>query len=70
MIEYVITMTWDCESAVWCAQCDEIPIVLESISFDALVERVKIAAPEILLLNGLEPECVLHFVAERKDSVA
>ena len=70
MTEYVITMTWDREAAVWYAVCDEIPITLESGSFDALVERVKIAAPELLALNGLEPQCMLHFVAERRDGVA
>ena len=70
MLEYTIAVTWDSDAAVWCAVCDDIPIALESSSFDALVERVKAAAPELLEMNGAEPDCVLHFVAERKDSVA
>ena len=70
MIEYTITMTWDGDAAVWYAVCDDIPIALESDSFDTLVERVKSAAPELLEMNGAEPSCVLRFVAERKDSVA
>ena len=70
MIEYTITMTWDSGAAVWYAVCDDIPIALESNSFDKLVERVKSAAPELLEMNGAEPACVLRFVAERKDSVA
>jgi len=66
MPEYTINMTWDSEAAVWCAICDKIPIALESGSFDALVERVKAAAPELLRANGAEPECMLRFVTERK----
>jgi len=63
-------MTWDNTAAVWCAVCDDIPIALESESFDVLVERVKIAAPELLQLNGLDTKCSLRFVAERCDEVA
>ena len=70
MAEYTIQMNWDKEASVWYAVCDEIPIALESGSFDALVERVKNAAPELLELNGLSTECILHFMAERKDEVA
>ena len=70
MSEYIVNMTWDSEAAVWSAVCDDIPIALESGSFDALFERVKVAAPEILRMNGTEAECVIHFIAERRDSVA
>jgi hypothetical protein len=63
MPEYTINMTWDSEAAVWCAVCDDIPIALESGSFDALVERVKVAVPELLQLNSTDSKCVLHFVA-------
>ena len=70
MPEYIVNMTWDSKAAVWCAVNDDIPIALESGSFDALVERIKTAAPELLIMNGAEPECILHFVAERRDGVA
>ena len=70
MIEYIVKMSWDSEALVWYAICDDIPIALESGSFDALVERVKTAAPELLRMNGADPECVLHFIAERRDGVA
>jgi len=63
-------MDWDADAKVWCAICDDIPLALESGSFDALIERVKIAAPEILALNGIASECTLHFVADRKIGVA
>jgi len=68
--EYTVIITWDSEAAVWYAVCDDIPIALESGSFDALVERVKSATPELLKMNNAESECVLHFVAERRDGVA
>ena len=50
-MEYEINVVWDEEAGVWCAVCDDIPLALESHSFDALIERVKIVAYEILELN-------------------
>jgi hypothetical protein len=41
---------------VWIAQNDDIPLVLENGSLDLLMEQVRIAAPEILELNGREHE--------------
>ena len=70
MSEYIINLTWDSDTAVWSAVNDDIPIALESGSFDALVGRIKAAVPELLIMNGSEPECILHFVAERRDGVA
>jgi hypothetical protein len=46
-------MLWDNDTAVWIATSKNIPgLVLESGSFDALVERVRFAIPELLELNG------------------
>ena len=50
-MSYDIEVNWDKEAGVWCAVCDDIPIALESHSFDALIERVKVTAYEILELN-------------------
>lgn len=48
-----IKFHWDSEAAVWTATSDDVPgLVLESGSFDALVERVKAAVPELIHLNG------------------
>jgi hypothetical protein len=69
-MEYIVNMSWDEKARVWIAVCDDIPVALESDSFDALVERVKIAAPELLQLNGMDTNCVLRFVAERREDVA
>ena len=51
-MNYNIDMSWDEEAGVWCAVCDEIPLALESNSFDALILKVKIAAYETLEANG------------------
>ena len=59
---YEIDVNWDDEAGVWCMVCDNIPLALESHSFDALVARTKIAAYEILELNGkLNPNIQLCF---------
>ena len=67
MNEYTINVTFDEESSVWYALNDEIPIALESDSFDVLIERVKLAVPELLELNGKNHKnTVLHFTTERE----
>jgi predicted RNase H-like HicB family nuclease len=66
MNEYTILLTWDDEAQVWVAINDEIPIALNSASLDKLMERVKLAVPEMLELNGKPHEGIpLHFKADR-----
>ena len=55
-MELLIKLTWDQEACVWIAESEDVPgLVLESGSFDALVERVRFAVPELLELNGTAP---------------
>ena len=55
-MSYRIKMHWDNEAAVWIATSQDVPgLVLESGSFDALLERVRYAIPELLELNGKTP---------------
>ena len=72
MNEYTIMLTWDDEASVWIAECDDIPgLILESTSFDTLVERVKIAIPDLLEQEGAEHfQAALHFKADRLAVVA
>jgi len=72
MHEYEIIFFWDDEASVWIAESDDLPgLILESDSFDALVEKVKNAVPELLELNGTNNRQVkLHFKAERLAVVA
>lgn len=51
-MDYIITFTWDDEAAVWIATSNDIPgLVLESSSYEALVEHTRFAIPELLSLN-------------------
>ena len=64
-----VKMIWD--DGIWYTQTDEeIGLVLESGSFDALVERVRIALPEMLELNlGYTGEVRIIFESERVDTM-
>jgi len=65
MIKYIILLTWDEDASVWIAENDDIPIALESDSLDTLIKRVRIAAPELLELNGKENKNItFHFEME------
>ena len=66
---YLVGITWDCHGEVWCAANEEIPLALECASFDGLLEKVRVCAPEIVELNGGEPVGILHYLAERRDGV-
>lgn len=70
-MECLIKFFWDNEAAVWVATSDDIPgLVLESGSFDALIEKVKYAIPDLLEANNLKiPYCNLSFVSDRHDKV-
>jgi hypothetical protein len=64
MFEYVIKLTWDSEACVWIATSEDIPgLVLESGSYDALIERVRMVVPD--LLEDKYKDIPLHFTAER-----
>lgn len=71
-MELLIKLTWDAEACVWIAESDDVPgLVLESGSFDALIERVRFTVPELLELNGMAPSPVqLRMVSERCERLA
>ena len=68
-MEYVVNFTWDNEADVWVATSDDIPgLVLESGSFDALLERTRFAVPELLELNASEAQPLsLTFISKRQE---
>jgi len=72
MEEYIITLFWDEEASVWIAESQDIPgLILESSSFDELVEKVKLAVPELLDIDKPNNSRIkLHFKAERLAVVA
>ena len=53
-MELLINMFWDEEAKVWCAINDEVGIAFESETYDELVKRVVIAAPEMAKLNHVK----------------
>lgn len=56
-LTYTVQLNWDTEAGVWVATSEDIPgLALESGSFDALIERVRFAAQELLALNGTEKD--------------
>lgn len=71
-MDYVITFTWDSEADVWIATSEDIPgLVLESGSFDALLERTRFAVPDLLALNPSDSRPLsLTFRSERHERVA
>ena len=71
-MEYRVNLIWDPEALVWVATSDDVPgLVLESGSYDALIERVRYAVPELLELNGKKaPFYNIIFSSERHDRVA
>ena len=57
-------------SKVYTSDNENVRLTLESGSFDALVERVKTALPEMLELNfGYTGDVQLSFEAERSDNL-
>ena len=68
-MEYTVRFLWDEDAGVWVAVSDDIPgLVLEGGSIDALIERVRYAAPELLALNGRENSAgTIYFQLERRE---
>lgn len=67
---YKVNFTWDDEASVWIAQSDDIPgLVLEGGSLDALIERVRFAAPELIKLNKTPAIHSFFFNVERREKV-
>ena len=70
-MDYVVKFTCDNEAGVWIATSDDIPgLVLESGSFDALLERTRFAVPELLELNSdNNAPLSLTFKSERHERI-
>ena len=66
-----IKLIWDSETDRWHSETDDnLCITLEAASFDVLVERIRIAAPEMLELNcGYKGPIHLKFEVEREETL-
>lgn len=70
-MKYIVKLTWDSEANMWVATSDDVPgLVLESNSYDALIEKVKFAIPELLELNNSRLVKEINFISERCEAVA
>ena len=68
---YNVLLTWDVEASMWVATSDDVPgLVLESNSYDALIEKVKFSIPELLELNNKDSSRTIKFISERFEEVA
>ena len=60
----IVKLIWDNEAKVWFTNTDDIPgLCLEADTFDALVEEVRLAAPELLEFN-CQYEGPIHLIFE------
>ena len=71
-MEYIVNLTWDDEAEVWVATSNDIPgLALECGSFDALLERVRFAVPELLELNStVSASPILTIMSKRQERIA
>ncbi|MBR1647055.1 MAG: DUF1902 domain-containing protein [Selenomonadaceae bacterium] len=71
MTGYNIQLDWDDEAKVWIATSDDIAgLILEDESADKLIQRIMLAAPEIIKLNGVEKRQNFYFHCDRHERVA
>ena len=68
-MEFIIKLVWSEEEKIWYSEStdERFGLTLESGSLDALIERVKIALPELCELIGYIGEIDLSFEIERTD---
>ena len=53
---YRVTAEWDEEAQVWVAWGDDVPgLATGADTFEALIEKLMIVVPELLVENGLLP---------------
>ena len=66
-----INLVWDNEANRWYTKTDDVPgLVLESASFDDLIERVKVSTPEMLKMNlNYNGSVYILFKAERIEKI-
>ena len=71
-MELQIKILWDAEADVWVTTSDDVPgLAMESGSFDALVERLRHAVPELLALNGTpKAPLQMNLVSQRRERLA
>jgi predicted RNase H-like HicB family nuclease len=70
MAGIVVNATWDAEGKVWLAESDDVPgLATGADTLEQLIEKLKVAIPELLEENGLVSTGPLPFEikAERSE---
>ncbi|MBK7001582.1 MAG: DUF1902 domain-containing protein [Rhodoferax sp.] len=67
---FTVTVTFEAESGMWVAVCDEIGLVTEESTFEALMARAWTIAPELAEFNcpGVDPDN-MHLLFEHEQCV-
>ena len=70
-MECSVKLIWDKETDRWHSETDDnLRLTLEAASFDVLVERIRVAAPEMLELNcGYKGAIQIKFEVERTETL-
>jgi len=69
----VVNVEWDPEAKVWVAESNDVlGLATGADMLEELIERLKIAIPEMLAENGIafEPGLLFKIDAERSESIA
>ena len=70
-MEYTVNITWDNEAKVWIATSDEIlGLIMESDSYEMLINRLKVAIPELLELNHQPKMSLLKCISVKQQVYA
>ena len=69
-MQCTMKMIWDDETCRWHCESEEVlGFLLESNSFDGLVERIRIGLPDFLIETGYSGDVHIRFESERIDSL-
>ena len=70
-MDCTIKLIWDNETDRWYTKTNDVPgMSLDSGSFDALIEKIRMIAPDMLEANlGYLGPINFDFIAERKETI-
>lgn len=70
-MEYTVNISWDNEAGVWIATSEDIiGLIMESESYEELIEHLKVAIPELLELNHQPKMSLLKCISVRQQVYA
>lgn len=70
---FTILARWDADAKVWCGECDDVPIAVDSPTLDGLLEKAAEQARDLLPDNhpGVDPASVhLQLIALQEAAIS